>query len=270
MFFLFRSFLFCSYCPSEGRVENMKQYTNHQFYQKNVSWLYIIILMIGTVATLYFPHEEQAKAEEAVVIPDEAIRLRILANSDSEEDQEIKREIRDAVNKEITLWVGELTSIDEARETITSNLQEIEAIVQNELAAKNINYSFQVDFDDVQFPTKLYGQYLYPAGIYEAILITLGEGEGENWWCVLFPPLCFLEFSNGLAVSPGFEGDEEEDILMNDQAEDEIDPTEEVEQVKELEQVDHIEDAPTSAYVADEEDEVEVKFFIKELFNQLF
>ena len=62
-----------------------------------------------------------------------------------------------------------------------------------------------VKFGKVQFPTKLYGQFLYPAGEYQAILITLGSGEGANWWCVLYPPLCFLDFSNGVAVSDGFE-----------------------------------------------------------------
>ena len=63
-----------------------------------------------------------------------------------------------------------------------------------------------MEFGKVQFPTKLYGEFLYPAGEYQAILITLGEGTGANWWCVLYPPLCFLDFSNGVAVqSDGFE-----------------------------------------------------------------
>lgn len=278
----------------KGGWMTMKQHMNHKFYQKNITSLYIIILTLATIFSLYVPNHEPVNAEEQLIIPDEAIRLRILANSNSDRDQQVKRDIRDAVNNEITLWVGELTSIEDARDTITSRLQEIETIVENELVKHQLNYSFQVEFDDVKFPTKLYGQYLYPAGMYEAILITLGEGEGENWWCVLFPPLCFLEFSNGLAVGPGFEDEESdevdevtEDVEENDEVDevtedveknDEVDEvTEDVEENKgvdgvteDVEKNENDEDSTTTTFLTEEDDEVEVKFFIKELFDQLF
>ena len=82
------------------------------------------------------------------------------------------------------------------------------------------NQSVNVDFGQAEFPTKLYGQYLYPAGDYEAMIITLGEGEGANWWCVLFPPLCFLDFSNGTAVSqsPIVEDEDEESVTSKGKA----------------------------------------------------
>src|SRR5690606_7541926 len=124
----------------------------------------------GTVFSLGVPKKEIANAEEIVTIPEEAIRLRILANSDRGEDQEVKRAIRDAVNEEITVWVQDLTSLEDARTIITSRLDKIEKIVENELLARNLNDSFKVEFGDVQFPTKLYGQFLYPAGLYEGIL----------------------------------------------------------------------------------------------------
>jgi stage II sporulation protein R len=134
------------------------------------------------------------------VIPDEAIRLRILANSNSEEDQSVKRRIRDEVNESINAWVADLTSIEDSRRVIKSHLNEIEAIVKKELELIGSRESFSVSFGEVGFPTKLYGDFVYPAGDYEAVLITIGEGLGDNWWCVLFPPLCFLDFSNGDAV----------------------------------------------------------------------
>ncbi|WP_181346759.1 stage II sporulation protein R [Thalassobacillus sp. CUG 92003] len=135
------------------------------------------------------------------VIPDEAIRLRILANSNAKMDQDVKRTIRDKVNAEITQWVEELTSIEAARELIQDRIDEVDAIVADTLASEGAGNTYQVDYDDaVSFPTKLYGSFIYPAGDYEAILITLGEGKGDNWWCVLFPPLCFLDFSNGATV----------------------------------------------------------------------
>jgi stage II sporulation protein R len=171
---------------------------------------YFILLSIATLLSLYIPKNE-VTAKEEIIIPNEAIRLRILANSDSEADQALKRKVRDAVNAEITKWVQDLTSLEEARKTIQSGLPEIQQIAEQIVQAENSNQAVKAEFDKVEFPTKLYGQFLYPAGEYEAILITIGEGAGANWWCVLFPPLCFLDFSNGVAVSDGFAEDENQD-----------------------------------------------------------
>lgn len=181
----------------KGRCENMNS--------KVLVWSYLIILSLGTILNLYMPKTE-AVAKDSVVIPAEAIRLRILANSDSAQDQEIKRKVRDAVNEQITLWVQDLTSLEKAKTVITSKLPEVQAIAEKVVAEQGSTQSVNVEFGKVKFPTKLYGEFLYPAGEYQAILITLGEGTGANWWCVLYPPLCFLDFSNGVAVqSDGFE-----------------------------------------------------------------
>lgn len=166
--------------------------------------MYLLILSIGTILSLYIPKNE-VTAKEEVIIPSDAIRLRILANSDSESDQALKRQVRDAVNKEITKWVANLTSKAEARKLLQAKLPEIKTIAEQVVAENQSTQTVQVDFSKVQFPTKLYGQFLYPAGKYDAILITLGQGKGANWWCVLYPPLCFLDFSNGVAVSEGHE-----------------------------------------------------------------
>ncbi|WP_306460576.1 stage II sporulation protein R [Bacillus sp. AFS073361] len=171
---------------------------------KMIVWGYLIVLSLGTMLNLYMPKTEAAQ-KESIVIPGEAIRLRILANSDFEKDQAIKRKVRDAVNAQITLWVQDLTSMEEARKVINAKLPEIQTISEKVVRDQGSTQSVKVEFGKVQFPTKLYGQFLYPAGEYQAILITLGEGEGANWWCVLYPPLCFLDFSNGVAVSDGFE-----------------------------------------------------------------
>ncbi|MDW7614741.1 stage II sporulation protein R [Peribacillus simplex] len=181
---------------------------------KHLAIIYLLILTIGTIVSIYMPKAEMVGAEETMVIPDEAIRLRILANSDTEEDQSVKRLIRDEVNKDITKWVEELTSLDDARDVITSHLPDIQATAEAVIKEHGLEQSVKVDFGQAEFPTKLYGQYLYPAGDYEAVIITLGEGEGANWWCVLFPPLCFLDFSNGTAVSqsPIVEDEEKESV----------------------------------------------------------
>ncbi|MFP8643963.1 stage II sporulation protein R [Priestia aryabhattai] len=166
---------------------------------KKYAIIYFILLIIGANAQLIYTHN-QVQADQPAVIPDEAIRLRILANSDGEKDQYVKRLIRDRVNEQITEWVKDLTSVTVARKTIKENLPTLEIIAKEVLKEEGVNESVHVKFGKVEFPTKLYGQFLYPAGEYEAVLITLGKGEGANWWCVLFPPLCFLDFSNGEAV----------------------------------------------------------------------
>ncbi|MEQ7807239.1 stage II sporulation protein R [Priestia megaterium] len=176
---------------------------------KKYAIIYFILLIIGANAQLIYTHN-QVQADQPAVIPDEAIRLRILANSDGEKDQYVKRLIRDRVNEQITEWVKDLTSVTVARKTIKENLPALETIAKEVLKEEGVNESVHVKFGKVEFPTKLYGQFLYPAGEYEAVLITLGKGEGANWWCVLFPPLCFLDFSNGEAVKAPEPSEEEQ------------------------------------------------------------
>jgi len=154
----------------------------------------------------------QDKTEDYQVIPDEAIRLRILANSDDDHDQDIKETVRDKVNKEITTWVETMTDIDEARKRIEHGIPEIETIVADVLDDEEKYSDYEVEYrEDVTFPLKVYGDFLYPAGEYEAVLITLGEGQGSNWWCVLFPPLCFLDFDSGASVSDADDTSDKED-----------------------------------------------------------
>ncbi|PEM31503.1 stage II sporulation protein R [Bacillus wiedmannii] len=161
---------------------------------------YLLLLLIGAQLLVQFGYMK-ADAKGPSVIPKEAVRLRILANSDSDKDQALKRKVRDEVKAQIDGWVADLTSFEEARKVIQSHVPEIEKTVANTLEKEGSKDSFQVKFSkNVKFPTKVYGNFIYPAGEYEAVLITIGEGEGANWWCVLFPPMCFLDFSSGTAV----------------------------------------------------------------------
>jgi stage II sporulation protein R len=229
--------------------------------RKNIAIIYLLILSIGTILSLYIPKNE-VTANEAVIIPSDAIRLRILANSDREEDQRVKRLVRDDVNAEITKWVSALTSKQEAKQVIQEGLPELQQIAENVLIEENMNQSVKVEFGKVDFPTKLYGEFLYPAGEYEAILITLGEGKGANWWCVLFPPLCFLDFSNGVAVSEGFDEKEEK-------------KQEEEEKKKSLQVMKHGLDqklgkTESPVFTTEDEEPVKVKFFIVEIWDRIF
>ncbi len=226
---------------------------------------FFILVTIASMFSLYLP-KSFAQEEDVVVIPNEAIRLRILANSNSEQDQEIKRIVRDRVNAQITEWVSTLTSMEAAREKIIANLDILEATAKEVLEENGVNQKVQIDFGEVDFPTKLYGNFLYPAGKYEAVLITLGEGTGANWWCVLFPPLCFLDFSSGTAVSDGFE-----DKGKNVSDDTKIDLTTHKEKKNDVTAKSNSDDQSNEQlYVEENEEDVEVKFFLVEFIENIF
>lgn len=133
-------------------------------------------------------------------IPKEALRLRIIANSDSAKDQELKREVRDAVVVECGSLLKNAKNSDEARQIVMAHIPEFTDIALAVIHARGYNYSVQTEVGKVPFPTKVYGNRVYPAGNYEALRIIIGKGLGQNWWCVLFPPLCFVDISDGDAV----------------------------------------------------------------------
>lgn len=126
-------------------------------------------------------------------IPEESIRLRILANSDSPRDQWVKREVRDAIMSQMESWAVGPQSLEEARGTIGTHLPELQQLVGQTLQANDAQYPFTVELAEVPFPAKVYNGKTYPAGNYESLRVTLGVGDGQNWWCVLFPPLCFVD-----------------------------------------------------------------------------
>ncbi|MNJ43290.1 Stage II sporulation protein R [compost metagenome] len=165
-----------------------------------------IALIICSLMILLMSWEGQ-KSDAAAIsgsIPGESIRLRILANSDRPGDQAIKRQVRDAIVEQMNGWVQRLEnplSLAEARQIIESNLALVEDTVKRTLEKSGKSYTYKVELGVVPFPTKMYGGAVYPAGDYEALRVTLGKGEGKNWWCVLFPPLCFVDAGSGDALA---------------------------------------------------------------------
>ncbi|TQR32647.1 stage II sporulation protein R [Brevibacillus brevis] len=133
-------------------------------------------------------------------IPQESVRLRIIANSDSVQDQWLKREVRDAIVAQMNTWADDIETLEEAEQMIHTQLPVLQQVVDKTVKERGFSYKAVVDFGEVPFPTKLYGSYVYPAGNYRAVRVQIGEAKGQNWWCVLFPPLCFIDMSNGDAV----------------------------------------------------------------------
>lgn len=133
------------------------------------------------------------KAEELVEIPDEAIRIRVIANSNSDYDQEKKQEIRKEVQLYMQNLLKDAKTTEEARTIINNNLNNLNKNLDNYLHNINYNTQYKINFGLNYFPEKEYKGIKYKEGLYESLLITLGEGKGSNWWCVLFPPICLLE-----------------------------------------------------------------------------
>lgn len=131
--------------------------------------------------------------EEKVKIPEESIRLRVLANSNSEYDQEIKKEVSYALQNEISNIITLEDDINSAKLKLKNNLGIIDNRINNVLTSRNYNKSYNINLGLNYFPEKEFKGVKYKEGYYESLLVTIGEGKGNNWWCVLFPPLCILE-----------------------------------------------------------------------------
>jgi stage II sporulation protein R len=134
------------------------------------------------------------------IIPSDAIRLRIIANSDSPEDQQLKRDVRDQIIAAVGKKLHDVTNEQEAESVLKAAVPELDQIAQRVIRQEGFTYTTQTEVGMVPFPTKLYGDQVYPAGNYQALRIVIGQGSGQNWWCVLFPPLCFVDLANGDAV----------------------------------------------------------------------
>lgn len=125
-------------------------------------------------------------------------RLHILANSNSDEDQNLKLKVRD----EIINYIEDLTSScknkEEVIEKVSESVASIKTICENVIKENGYDYSVNIEIGSFYFPTKYYGNISMPEGIYDALKINIGKAEGNNWWCSLFPPLCFTDISSGI------------------------------------------------------------------------
>ena len=143
----------------------------------------IIFLFIVTIVLAI----KNSNNADKILIPTDAIRFRIIANSNTIEDQETKMQIKTDLKPIIENILDESNNIEDTRLLINKNTNNIEEIIKK----RTTNY--QLNYGNNYFPEKTYKNVVYKEGNYESLVITLGDGLGENWWCVLFPPLCLLE-----------------------------------------------------------------------------
>ena len=165
-------------------------------------------------------------------IPNNVFRFHILANSDTEEDQALKLKVRDKVLERTKILFDTANSKSDAEEFVKANLETIEEIAQNEVYKNGYNYPVKAEIVNMHFDTRHYESYTLPAGMYDALRITIGNAKGHNWWCVMYPSIC---------ISTADEGkDRAKDVLSDDE------------------------------YSLVTDDKVEYKFFIVELFQKIF
>ena len=153
-----------------------------------------IILIILAILTIYLL-TNKVKAEE-VIIPDTAIRLRVITNSNSTYDQSMKQKVKSYLEDNVYTMFNDINNIEVAREKIKKELPNIEKNIDNIFIDNDYNMDFKVKYGMNYFPSKKYKGVTYNEGYYESLVVEIGEAKGDNWWCVLFPTICTLDNQN--------------------------------------------------------------------------
>ena len=144
----------------------------------------IVILLVVMMAVSFLPvHGEQE-------VYDTVVRLHVLANSDSEEDQALKMEVRDTLLEAAAPYLEGCTTQEEVVQSLTLHLSDLEAVATETVIAQGYEYPVTVLLGEEDYPTRTYESCAVPAGSYVSLRVCIGEAEGQNWWCCLFPPLC--------------------------------------------------------------------------------
>lgn len=160
----------------------------------------VLILSLFIIISIYLIEPYMAN-RSVYSFKDSIIRFHVKANSDSAEDQRLKNKVRDRILEEISDEFKYSKSIDETRNIIVNNITKIENLVKEVLQDEGKDYGVNISLGNNNFPTRKYGEMVLPAGEYESLIVTIGEGKGQNWWCVMFPPLCFVDINHSHTIS---------------------------------------------------------------------
>lgn len=156
--------------------------------------LMAIVLAIGPTAA-------RDGSDPAVAFsPDNLLRLHVIANSDSEEDQALKLKVRDDILAATRELFRGVTTREEAIRLVSENLELIEEVAKERIMAEGKDYSVTACLGKFEFPDRTYGGIEVPAGAYDAVRVVIGTGAGANWWCILFPPLCLIDMEKDVVI----------------------------------------------------------------------
>lgn len=151
----------------------------------------ISVLVLGIILIFGTTYKEVNK---------DYLRIHIRANSNAEVDQVIKYKIKDAVVEFLTPYIAKCNSFEEVKFCINENLKSIDNVADLILTQNGFNYTAKSKLTNEEFPIRDYNGYVLEAGYYDALIVELGEAKGDNWWCVVYPPLCFTNASSGTNV----------------------------------------------------------------------
>ena len=169
---------------------------------KNKLIIPTLMILLSTLIIAIFPTD----AESAIY--DDTIRLHILANSDSEEDQMLKISLRDAILNEYSDELSKSATIEDATLLTENLLPQIESFAKEKIKDEGYDYDVRVTLTEEWYDTREYENFRLPKGYYNSLQVIIGNGEGKNWWCVMFPPLCLDASTEKIAYSP------EEELLI--------------------------------------------------------
>ena len=165
-------------------------FSNFKF--KRFIILLILLILYTFVSAFYYSNAVCSD------ISDSVFRLHVIANSDSPADQNLKYIVRDSIIDYMNEISSSATSKEEVLQIAKSNISEIQSIAINTVRKEGYDYSVNVEVGNFVFPKKTYGDITFPPGFYDALKVEIGEAKGQNWWCVMFPPLCFVDVSTGI------------------------------------------------------------------------
>lgn len=186
--------------------------------KSNLSKFFIIFLLLAIFILLSANSYVNAVSSN---IADGVFRLHVIANSDSVEDQNLKYKVRDALLDYMNSICSDVSFKEDAMNIASEHLEDFKAIAENVIYENNYTYPVSVEIGKYDFPTKNYGDVSIPAGIYDALRVKIGKASGKNWWCVMFPPLCFVDVSSGIVPNESKEllqenmSTEEYDLITN-------------------------------------------------------
>lgn len=152
-------------------------------------------LILGIIILTFYSYSSVA-LEENIKIPEDSLRIRVIPNSNEVRDQQIKLKVKKEMQDTMYQLLKDSQNIEEARTLIENNVTEVDKKINQLLVKENYNLGYNINFGYNYFPKKAYNGITYDEGYYESLVVKLGKGEGNNWWCVLYPTLCLVEEDN--------------------------------------------------------------------------
>ena len=175
-------------------VNNLRVNKRRLFFMKKIALITLLVAAIAALALIFMGSGSTEGSANTSYL-----RVHIRANSNAADDQAVKYQVRDSVVEFLTPTVAACETKKEAIEKISAKIPEIEAVADRVLRANGYTYGARASIREEEFPTRVYENVTLEAGVYDALILELGSGTGDNWWCVVYPPLCFTS-GNGNIV----------------------------------------------------------------------